>query len=601
MDRRAWYAIVVILGVVSSGAAWGQKATNPTPADGDLYVLAPMFQWTPGIGAVSHNLYVGTDPNLGPEDLVIAGLTTPAWWYMPGLVPGTTYYWRVDEVELDGVTVHTGDVWTFLAWPEMAFMPDPADGSNRVALAPDLTWLEGQVVQAHHVYFGTTKAAVAAGNTETDKGIFVDPNYNPGALEPLTTYFWRVDEIQPFDQLVTGDVWSFTTVLPVDDFESYTDQEGSLLYEFWVDGVTNGTGSYVGYGTAPNGTFGETVIVHTGFQSMPLTYDNTKTPYYSEVEYPFDGSQDWTVDDVNEIVLYVRGNGESTADFRINYVSAPPLIDGQVDEVWASVAAHPITTLIDGAEIDSPADASGQFRVLCDNDYLYALVDINDATLKNDSSSAYLDDSVEFYVDGDNTKKEPGLSGNNRQYTFGWTATDIQGTNTNTTDVAHAQVNTPGGWRIELKFPWQSLMGTSAPTGKLIGVDCFYNDDDDGADTRESQIAWHSTVGNDWQTPASWGTAFVTPATATTGADRLYVVVRDGSNRTATVVHADLEIIKTGIWVPWQIPLADFAGVNLATVRKLYIGVGDRDNPVPGGKSTIFFDDIFLTRPASEE
>jgi hypothetical protein len=31
----------------------------------------------------------------------------------PYLVPGVTYYWRIDEVEADGVTIHKGDVWSF--------------------------------------------------------------------------------------------------------------------------------------------------------------------------------------------------------------------------------------------------------------------------------------------------------------------------------------------------------------------------------------------------------------------------------------------------------------------------------------------------------
>jgi len=34
--------------------------------------------------------------------------------YSPAdLEKGITYYWRVDEVEADGTTKHTGDVWSF--------------------------------------------------------------------------------------------------------------------------------------------------------------------------------------------------------------------------------------------------------------------------------------------------------------------------------------------------------------------------------------------------------------------------------------------------------------------------------------------------------
>jgi hypothetical protein len=33
--------------------------------------------------------------------------------YPDGLVPDTTYYWRIDEVEANGTTIHKGDVWSF--------------------------------------------------------------------------------------------------------------------------------------------------------------------------------------------------------------------------------------------------------------------------------------------------------------------------------------------------------------------------------------------------------------------------------------------------------------------------------------------------------
>ena len=34
------------------------------------------------------------------------------YFEVTGLIPGATYYWRVDEVEADGTTIHTGDVWS---------------------------------------------------------------------------------------------------------------------------------------------------------------------------------------------------------------------------------------------------------------------------------------------------------------------------------------------------------------------------------------------------------------------------------------------------------------------------------------------------------
>ncbi len=52
----------------------------------------------------------------------------------------------------------------------------------------------------------------------------------------------------------------------------------------WIDGLTDGlSGSEVGYLTAANGTYAETKIVHSGKQSMPMDYNNVKSPFYSEV------------------------------------------------------------------------------------------------------------------------------------------------------------------------------------------------------------------------------------------------------------------------------------------------------------------------------
>ncbi len=196
-------------------------------------------------------------------------------------------------------------------------------------------------------------------------------------------------------------------------------------------------------------------------------------------------------------------------DIEIPSTKTPPIIDGKVDGVWSIASIQYITVTIDGS-VDSPEDSSGSWRVMWDGTNLYAIVDINDSALYNDSSNSYLDDSVEFYFDGGNSKG-PGapLSDNDRQYTFGWTTDDIQGTNTDTTGVEHAQVRTETGWRIEMQFPWMSLQGAAPQLGDLIGVDCFYNDDDNGGDSRESQIATFADDNGDWQVPSDWGTAIL--------------------------------------------------------------------------------------------
>jgi hypothetical protein len=591
--------VVVVLGVC--GASWGQKkASNPSPVDGATDVLAPLFRWTAGSTATSHNLYLGTDPNLGPAQLVGPRLGLAMFYYAPGLQPGTMYYWRVDEIEKDGVTVITGDVWTFFAQPPTAYLPEPADGSTSAPVAPALTWLAGQGSGKHHVYFGESAADVAAGTGDTDKGTVDDPTYAPGALQPTTTYFWRVDEIGLGGVIQAGSVWSFTTVLPVDDFESYNDEEkqGTRIYETWIDGYSDGSsGSTVGHLNPP---FAEQTIVHSGLQSMPFDYNNINAPFFSEAKMEFSPVQDWTVNEVDTLTIHVRGGD---VDFEIPRVSTPPVLDGKVDEAWLQASVQYIKTTINGAAPTGPADASGLFRVLYDADNLYVLVDVNDATLVQDSDPAqgWLDDRVEVFIDGDNSKNTAQDGQNDYQYCFRWnhgvveTPVEWYRSPASLTGVEYGVVTTASGYLLEIKLSWSTMIGVRPQAGRLIGIDVVFDDDDDGGDM-DSQLAWHLPTG-DPHRPNLWGTAQLAYPEAKL-ADRLYVALQDSANHTAVVTYPDRAVLKAPEWVEWQIPLSDFAGVNRAKVRWLYVGVGDRDNPVAGDAGRLFFDDIYLTKPA---
>jgi len=288
-------------------------ASGPDPANGALAVTAPLFRWAPGDGARFHNIYIGTAPDLGAANLVQPRSPLTMYWYPQPLTPGTTYYWRVDEIEADGVTVHSGDVWNFTTQALTAYHPGPADGATDVSPAPMLVWLPGQTVITHHVYFSDSSEAVRQGVAEADKGELKDLSFTPGDLQTLATYYWRVDEVVAGGSTRAGAVWSFTTCLLIEDFESYNDDEGqgTRIYETWIDGYSDGSsGSMVGYAEAP---FAEQTVVHGGKQSMPLDYNNVNAPFYSEAFREFTPVRNWTADGVSELVLYVRGQAMNTA------------------------------------------------------------------------------------------------------------------------------------------------------------------------------------------------------------------------------------------------------------------------------------------------
>jgi len=289
------------------------KARNPNPSDGNTAVTAPLLQWKAGDTAVLHDVYLGTDPNLGSKDLVQPRTPIAMYFHVAGLTPGTTYYWRVDEIEADMTTIHIGNIWSFTVQPVTAYLPTPANAAQDATADPNLTltWAAGQNALEHHVYFGDNLEAVQQGAAGTDKGQLKTATFTPGALEPLTTYYWRVDEIAIGGDVHTGRVWTFTTFLAVDDFEGYTDDltAKTTLFDTWIDGWTNGTGSVVGNLTAP---FAERTIVHSGKQAMPVDYNNVKSPFYSEAEQEFAPVRNWTAQDADALVLYVRGNTANT-------------------------------------------------------------------------------------------------------------------------------------------------------------------------------------------------------------------------------------------------------------------------------------------------
>ena len=208
-------------------------AMDPDPADGGTGGPAPLLQWTPGSTAVWHDVYFGTNPELGPDDYMDR-MPYAMYWHIPGFTPGTTYYWRIDEVEVDGTTIHTGNVWSFFAAPLTAHNPDPPDGSKTAVPDAPLTWGSGATAATHDVYFGTNRADVAAGTGDTFKGNQLDETYAPEGLENGTAYYWRIDELEANGiTKYPGEVWSFKTM---DDpaligWWKFDEGEGGIAYD----------------------------------------------------------------------------------------------------------------------------------------------------------------------------------------------------------------------------------------------------------------------------------------------------------------------------------------------------------------------------------
>ncbi|MCP4261701.1 MAG: hypothetical protein GY774_29990 [Planctomycetes bacterium] len=193
------------------------QAYNPVPADGSYHEDTwASLGWSAAESAVSHDVYFGEnydnvsdgtgDTFVGNQPATFLVVGFPGFPYPDGLTPGTTYYWRIDEVEADN-TIRKGDIWSFTVPPKTAYNPDPADAADSIDPDVVLEWTVGFGAKLHTVYFGDNFDDVNIASGGLPQGL---TTFTPGPLELGNTYYWRIDE---FDAVATykGDVWSFTT------------------------------------------------------------------------------------------------------------------------------------------------------------------------------------------------------------------------------------------------------------------------------------------------------------------------------------------------------------------------------------------------------
>jgi len=294
-----------------------KTAYNPNPADGAEFMdpNTVTLTWTAGYGAILHTVYFGDDYD--QVDNADGGTAQGTITYDPGpLEREKVYYWRVDE--FDAVATYKGDVWSFSTAGAVG-NPQPANNASDVEMNAILSWTPADSAASHELYFGTDKAAVRTAGTGSPehKGSVAlgAESYDPGLLEPDTTYYWRVDEVVN-GSTVKGLIWSFTIGhhLLVDDFESYTDDDvaGLAIWQTWIDGFgVPDNGAQVGYLMPP---YAEQTLVHGGAQSMPLVYTNEAGVTNSEASMTLAELRDWTQAGVADLSLWFRGGSANAAE-----------------------------------------------------------------------------------------------------------------------------------------------------------------------------------------------------------------------------------------------------------------------------------------------
>ena len=282
MFKKLIYFTSFVLVLSLAGKGWSY-ASNPAPHDGAVYETTWMtLGWRAGDHAVSFDIYVGDnydDVKNGTggtfrgnqsrnKSFFVVGFT--GFPYPNGLVPGTTYYWRVDEInDQHPDSPWTGDVWSFMITPSTAYDPEPADGAEFVDPNVTLSWQPGFGAKLHTVYFGDNFAEVNNAAAGRPQGT---ATYTPGLLESGKTYYWRVDEFDIRDTH-KGDVWSFTV-----GAAAPPDGEEGIIYVDAVSGDDNNNGltPQAAFATIQKGidaaADGEIVLVYPGLYREEINF-----------------------------------------------------------------------------------------------------------------------------------------------------------------------------------------------------------------------------------------------------------------------------------------------------------------------------------------
>ena len=514
---------------------------------------------------------------------------------------GRTLTGVLDDVQVYGRALtpeEVNDVMNAtLALTLPASLPSPANQITEVALDAQMTWMMGDTADTHTVYFGQSFDDVNDGTALAAEGL-TEATFDPGALDYLQTYYWRVDEVEADGVTVhRGAVWGFTTrnFEVIDDFEAYTNDSPDRIFDAWSDGWNNPdeNGAVVGYAWTDDEieageNFAETETVRSGLQAMPLFFDTDQKICEASLSLDED-FQDWASMGLNDLSLWIKGYWALTGSHHeepagvYNITASGADIWSDYDECYfvykemtgnVTIVAH-IDSLVNTG--DGWAKAGIMIR------------DTLDAGARNTALFFTPENGTRLQrrgaIDGEylGTDEETLYVGDpNDPNTFPrW----LKIVKTGVVTRAYTSMNGTTWEDFPMARTYVSLSGSF-----YVGLALTSHDITAMTDAVISNV---TLTGNG--SDAEWSTADV--GIVNNPAEPVFVMLNDQ----AVVYHDEPNATQINEWAQWNIPLQAFAdqGLDLAQVTQLTLGVGQQgDGSSAGGTGTLYVDDIRLYRPS---
>jgi hypothetical protein len=515
------------------------------------------------------------------------------------------YIGYLDDVQIYGRALSEQEVQDVMAGGAAltfkASLPLPANNGKEVTRDAVLSWTEGDTAAKHNVYFGTSFDDVNEASLSNKRDVLLSENLDtlsidpPGLLDYNQTYYWRVDEVEADNTTIhKGNVWSFTVVnfIVVDNFEDYDDTI-KIIYDIWGDYFVNNTGMTVGYFSPPSI---EQEVIHSGKQSMPLRYDNDGTVnegttfetagtlLYSEATRQWTSAQNWTMDGVESLSVWFKGNAAQVSSF-VENPAGTYTINASGADIWGTIdqfhfvykeITSGATTII--ARIDSLENT---------DPYSKAGVMIRD-TLEPGARNAGIFVTPQ---NGTRFQRRATADGNYETTLF---INDVNDPNwaPNWVRLERTSGGIVRAYYSENGSDWDSfsLQVVSMTYPIYVGLAVTSHNAEEVCEAVLSNVTITGTGSNQPWTAQDIGISSNDPAP-------IYLAV----NGNAVIYHEDPNASLIKDWTQWNINLQDFTdrGVNLTNVRSLGIGIGNKSATAPSGSGSMFIDDIRLYRPES--
>jgi len=152
-----------------------------------------------------------------------------------------------------------------------------------------------------------------------------------------------------------------------------------------------------------------------------------------------------------------------------------------------------LNILLEGKTWDK-RDISGKWQVKWDEEYLYLSVKVYDKEAISDSKDPTQDDSIEFFIDGDNSRGKHFDRSNDYHFIFPRNKTKALLGKENPRgfkiNLPYKIIKKYDGYELQAKIKWSKL-GIQAAIRNKLGMDVIINDDDDGG-KRDARISWNT-------------------------------------------------------------------------------------------------------------